>query len=83
MKFLLLGAKILPANVDLVVFDPLDYIFDSLAHFSGLHPQILLKQHMKHLKSTLPVGYPPTLTIYELSLTQSEYFARKCGFSGF
>ena len=83
MKFLLLGAKILPANVDLVVFDPLDYIFDSLAHFSGLHPQILLKQHLKHLKSTLPVRYPSTLTIHGVSLAQSEDFARKCGFSDF
>ena len=65
MKFHLLRRKILPANVDLVIFDPLDhkYLIVWLT-FQVYIDKYDLKQHLKHLKSTLSIGYPSTLKPY-------------------
>ena len=77
MKFHLFRANILPVNVDLVVFDPLDYKY--------LKVWLIFFRFTSTNMTETPeiVGYPPTLALYEVLSVEGEDSAHKSGFSDF
>ena len=60
-------------NADFVISDPCGpYLYNRLAHFSSLDPKIWPIRHLEHLKAIMLVGYPPRVTIYEVSNVQTK-----------
>ena len=51
--------------------------------FNVLIKKILHTKHQNHLRAIVSIGYPPRVTIYEVSSVQIEDFVHKCGFCDF